>query len=57
MSHHVISAEVRGHGGQSAQGVEEEPGRAHLTQGLIQKPKKLPVVASEGFRPGGHYHT
>lgn len=56
-SYHVLSAEVRDHGGESAQGVEEEPRRAHLTKGLIQKPKKFSTVGSEGLRPGGHHDT
>lgn len=56
-SYHIVSAEVRDHGGESAQGVEEEPRRAQLAKGLIQKPKKFSMVGLEGLRPGGHHDT
>lgn len=56
-SYHIVSAEVRDHGGESTQGVEEEPRRAHLAKGLIQKPKKFSMVGLEGLRSGGHHDT
>lgn len=56
-SHHIIGAQIRGNGGQGAQGVEEDPGTAHLIEGLVQKPKQLPVVGLERLGPGRHQYT